>query len=308
VAHVPLAETLEAAAEQIAAQREPGQRQALRELLRREVRQQVVAKVTIEALAQHFTVAEIKALAEFNARPEARAIQRKLPAYTADVLRPLNAEINRVLAMTNAALAALRWNTRLLEINATVADDHLLAEYPFVNLGHRAVNILGVTSTCACISGVADATNYPPRQGGVVRLAFDFGPRVGLHAKYITVQTDDPSEPEVRLQVDVRIPEVIRIEPSFAYWQVGATPTASVHRISLLQPDCTVVGLVARLPVFHVQLTTNTPGHSYSLRVSPISCAQRASARVDVLVAVSSNVIRRFPLFVSVDTAKPTLP
>ncbi|TAN35955.1 MAG: DUF1573 domain-containing protein [Verrucomicrobia bacterium] len=308
MAHVPLADTLEATAEQIAAQREPAQRSALRELLRREVRQHVVAEATIAALARHFTVAEINALAEFNAKPEARSIQGKLPAYTVDVLRPLHAELERVLSVTNAANAALRWKTRLLEFNATVADDHLLAEFPFMNMGNRSVNILGVTSTCACVTGAADATNYPPRQGGVVRLAFDFGPRIGLQSKYILVRTDDPSEPEVRLQVDVQIPELVRIEPSFAYWQIGATPTASVHRVSLLQPDCTMTGIIVSNPIFRAQLITNTPGRSYAVRVSPTACTQRAFDRVELLVAVAPDVIRRFPVFVSVDVTKPPAP
>ncbi|MCX7008339.1 MAG: DUF1573 domain-containing protein, partial [Kiritimatiellaeota bacterium] len=227
---------------------------------------------------------------------------------TADIRQPLNAEINRVLAMTNAALASLRWNTRLLEFTATVADDHLQADYPFMNMGSRTVNLLSVTSTCACISGVADATNYPPHQGGVVRVEFVFGPRVGPQSKYVVVRTDDPSEPEVRLQMDVRIPEVIRIEPSFAYWQAGATPTASVHRLSLVQPGCTVVGLVASNSTFQTQLLTNSPGQCYELRVVPTSTTRRAFERLDVLVAVASNVTRRFPLFVAVDLAKPPVP
>lgn len=308
IQRVPAHVFSEAAMRQLASQREVSQREAFQRLLERELRMRVIEEATVRALVRHFTAEEIAALARFNSSPAGRSIQRKLSAYMADVLPPIQTEINRVLALTNAANAALRWNTRLLEFNATVANDHLVAEFPFMNMGARTVNILGVTSTCACVSGAANATNYPPRQGGVVRLAFDFGPRISAQSKYILVRTDDPSEPEVRLQVDVRIPEVVRIEPSFAYWQVGATPTASVHRINLLQPDCTVAGLVVTNPLFHAQLTTNTPGQSYAVRISPTTCTQRAFERVEVLVAVAPNVIRRFPLFVSVDVTKPSVP
>ena len=305
---VPTSTFTEAALRQLATRREPAQQKEFQRFLSGELRTRVIEDATVNALVRHFTAEEIAALAQFNSSPEGQSIQRKLSAYMADVLPPIQTEINRVLAMTNAANAALRWNTRLLEFSATVADDHLLAEFPFMNMGTHAVNILGVTSTCACVRGTANATHYPPRQGGVVRLAFDFGPRVGAQSKYILVRTDDPSEPEVRLQVDVQIPEVVRIEPSFAYWQIGTTPSTSMHRVSLLQPGCTVTGIIVSNPIFRVQLATNTPGRSYEVRVAPTACTQRAFDRAELLVAVAPNVIRRFPLFVSVDVTKPPSP
>jgi len=39
-----------------------------------------------DAMARHFTVAELDALAEFYARPVARSAMRKMGAYTADVM------------------------------------------------------------------------------------------------------------------------------------------------------------------------------------------------------------------------------
>lgn len=306
VAQVPLTQLLEATAEQLAAQREPAQRQALRDLLKREVRRDLLAEATCAALARHFTVAEIEALAAFNARPEAGAIQRKLPAYTADIARPLNAELGRVLALTNAALAALRWQTRVLAFRATAADEHLLAEFPFMNIGTRPVTILSVTSTCACISGRADATNYPPRHGGYILADFAFGPRTGAQVKTLTVRTDDPCEPEVRLQVEVQIPEVVRLEPTYAYWQIGCVPSPSAHRLTLLQPDCEVTGLLAGHPDFCAQLFTHEPGRSYTVQVSPSATTRRAFAQLELLVRMPGNHTRRFPLFAVVDVARPT--
>jgi hypothetical protein len=91
--------------------------------------------------------------------------------------------------------------------------------FAFVNRGERTVNILSITSTCAaCISGATDRTNYPPRHGGVVSVRFDFGMRTGPQSKAVLVQTDDPSEPQVRLQLDVHIPEIVRLEPTFSAW------------------------------------------------------------------------------------------
>jgi hypothetical protein len=39
-----------------------------------------------DAMARHFTVAELDALAEFYARPVAKSVMRKMGAYTADVM------------------------------------------------------------------------------------------------------------------------------------------------------------------------------------------------------------------------------
>lgn len=306
MAQVPLSDTLEAIAEQLAAQREPAQRQALRELLRREIRQELVARATTEALVRHFTVAEINALAEFNARPEARSIQLKMPAYTADVVPPLRAEISRVLTMTNAALAALQWGTRVREFQASLADEQLVTDFPFVNRSDRVVKILAVTTTCGCLSGAADAASYPPRHSGYVRVTFDFGTRVGPQSKYVTVLTDDPAEPQVRLQVEVQIPQVLRIEPPFAFWQIDSVPTTKTNHVIALQPGLHFEGVTNRNDVFTVEWYSTPQGGE--IWVTPKAVDARVADRLEVLVRVPSGVVRRFPVFVAVDPEKPPAP
>ncbi len=301
---VPSKLAVESIIHELSAQREVAQRDAFQRLLKRELRVHVIDEATIQSLTRHFTASEINTLTAFNSSPEGLSIQKKMGDYMAEALPPLSQEIARVLTMTNAALAQLQWKTRLLEGTAPVESENMTAEFNFVNRGTRPVSILALTSSCGCVAAMTSRTNYPPNFGGAVKVTFDFGPRVGAQSKYATVRTDDPCEPEVRLQMDVQIPEVIKIEPPFAYWPIGVTPTASVHRISVLQPDCTVVGLVASNPVFCAQLTTNTPNRSYEVRVTPTTCARRAVERLELLVAVSPTVTRRFPLFVAVDATK----
>jgi hypothetical protein len=301
---VPLDETLEGMARQLATQHEVNRREALVQLLKQEVRRPVLEEAITAALVRHFSVAEINALADFNARPEARGIQRKMPAYTADLMPGLQQEIVRVLSMTNAALAALQWPTRVRSFQATAADEQLVADFAFVNRGERTVNILAITSTCAaCISGVTDRTNIPPQHGGVVSVRFDFGMRTGPQSKAVLVQTDDPNEPQVRLQLDVHIPEVVRLEPTFSAWQVGAQPVTKTNRVTVLYPGARLEGITPTPPIFRADWYPITAARG-EICVTPTALTARAAGRLDVLVRVPPGVVRRFPLYLAIGSEK----
>lgn len=303
LALVPLDETLAEMAQQLAAQREPAQRAALVELLHREIRRPVLEAATLDMLVRHFTLAEIQALTAFNARPEARSIQRKLPAYTAALLPAIEVEIARVLSMTNAALAALQWPTRVRSFQATAADERISADFSFVNRSAHAVNILSITSTCACISGTTDRTNIPPNQAGVISVRFDFGMRTGMQSKSVLIQTDDPSEPHVHLQLEVDIPEVLRLTPAYSLWQVGANAITKTNHLALLYPGSQFEGLTCNQPLFRAtwQPTSATTGEIY---VTPESLTARTTGQVDLRVRVPPGVTRRFILYLAIDSEK----
>lgn len=303
VIRVPPSGFVDGAIKELTAQREPSQREAFQQLLKRELRERVIEETIVQALVKHFTVEEINALAEFNSSPQGLGVQRKLTDYMADVLPPVQQEISRVISMTNAATSQLRWHTRLIEANASIVDEALVGGFTFVNQGVRPVNILSVTSPCACMSGIADRTNYPPQQGGVVRVRFEFGPRVGLHSKYVTVHTDDPSEPSVRLQMDILIPEIAHVEPLFSRWIVGAPATTQVHRVTLLHAGTTVEGIECSNTVFRSEWQGKPSGNG-EVRVTPASTDRRTAGQLDILVRVATNVVRRIPVFLAISSDK----
>ncbi|MBA4388488.1 MAG: hypothetical protein C0404_10940 [Verrucomicrobia bacterium] len=303
VRRVPTSIAVDDAIRQLADKREASQRDEFRRLLKSELRPRVVEDATIQALARHFTAEEIDALARFNSSPEGRSIQQKLGGFMDDVMPPFQDEIARVLSLTNAALAQLRWDTRLFEGRASVEDEKLVVDFSFMNHGTRTVNILSVTSTCACVTGAADRTNYPPRHGGAVRVQFDFESRVGPQSKFVTVLTDDPSEPSVRLQVDVQIPEVVRIEPPFSIWDVGGQAAVQTSHVTLLQKGIKVEGVECSNILFRAEWRQSQSGGG-DICVTPADTSLRAAGYLDVLVRVSPTVVRRFPLFLSVTSEK----
>jgi hypothetical protein len=132
---------------------------------------------------------------------------------------------------------------------------------------------------------------------------FDFGPRIGKQSKYVIVQTDDPSEPQVRLQLDVDIPEIVRLAPPFSLWQVGEQPVPKTNQMALLYPGAQVEGIVVTNPAFRATWhpTSDTAGE---IRVTPTTLAAREAGRLDVLVRVPPGVVRRFPLYLAIGSEK----
>jgi len=296
------------AAEQLADREPPEQRAAVRRALQEQVRGEVIRAATRAALIRHFTAAEIRFLADFNGRPEGRAIQRKLGAYLADLLPPVQAELDRALARRHAGQGRLQWEMRQVDVRASIEDEELVVDFPFVNRGDAPVNIRSVGGdSCACLRGEADRVAYAPGETGRVRARFAFDGCIGRQSKFVLVRTDDPAEPEVRLDVDVDIPDVVRIEPSFSGWRVGDPPEPRTNRVRLLQPGIVVEGVECSNTLFQVEWRP-APDGGGAVRITPRATTLRAETRLDVRVRVSPRMVRRFPILLVIASEKLSSP
>ena len=278
---VPIRETLQEAVLQMAADRGVADTGAWARTVLSEVRIPVLEQATGDALARHFTAAEIRALAEFNARPEARGIQRKMPAYLADVSPVIGAELARVLSMTNAAMACLRWATRLQSFKAAIGDDRIVAFYPFMNRGPDTVTITNVQTSCGCAAAKLTQTTYRPGEGGGLEMTYVFEDRVGPQTAVIRVGTDDPREPVAELRAEIDIPLVATVDPLVALWRVGEA--AAARRIEVRPGPGRAFDIAswkAGGDLFECRLAASDPGRGGAFEVRP---RHTASVTGDVL-------------------------
>jgi hypothetical protein len=72
-------------------------REQARALVREHFRYGELMKVALQALAKNFTTKELNAMADFYGSAEGRSVIAKYPAYLADVMPSLVAEVERAL-------------------------------------------------------------------------------------------------------------------------------------------------------------------------------------------------------------------
>jgi len=74
------------------------QREECIALMRRLVDNERLERLIVDALARHYTLAELQAMEKFYGSPEGRSIQTKLTGYLTDVMTIFQSEVMRILA------------------------------------------------------------------------------------------------------------------------------------------------------------------------------------------------------------------
>ncbi|MDD4350023.1 MAG: DUF1573 domain-containing protein [Opitutales bacterium] len=115
----------------------------------------------------------------------------------------------------------LQWEKTHLSLKARPGEDILQAEYAFSVTGNP-VTILRTEATCGCTTAKLAKDRYLPGETGVIEVLFDTRNRMGVQRKSVFVETDDPDSPKSELVLEVYIPQILRMDPRFVYWDKNA--------------------------------------------------------------------------------------
>lgn len=93
------------AAEQMAMNFDPSQRQAFKDLITKHLDIEALTKTMKDTMVRHFTADELKALADFYGSVEGKSSMKKFGAYMADVMPSVKAEMVKAIAKANREVA-----------------------------------------------------------------------------------------------------------------------------------------------------------------------------------------------------------
>ena len=123
-------------------------------------------------------------------------------------------------SLARPAHAQLVWAANRAE--ATVEPDatERVASFriEFRNGGTSTVNVTSVTSSCKCSQAKTDQTAYAPGEKGVLTATMDVTGKVGSHEKEITVGTDAPLAPPIKLSLKAIIQPRVEVVPAEVDW------------------------------------------------------------------------------------------
>lgn len=179
-----------------------------------------------------------------------------------------------VTLTTPQARAELAWKQQAADLRADAKSTVLEARFPFTNTGKTPVEITSVESSCGCTAVTLEKRHYEPRESGEIVARYTVGTQTGAQKKTVQVETNDGREPTI-LTLNIEIPEILRIQPSFVQWKHGEAAAPKIITLEMLQ-DTPVKDLSVQSSAagFLTALKPLVPGRKYELTVRPRSTDQ----------------------------------
>lgn len=129
-----------------------------------------------------------------------------------------------VFALAASVHAELSLDVPVIELKPKPEDEEVETTFKFRNKGDKTVKILGLESACSCLSATLDKAEYKPGEVGTGHASFKVSTFVGKHEKFVTVNTDDPKQPDWPINFILDVPAVVDIKPKNLQWWIGDVP------------------------------------------------------------------------------------
>jgi Protein of unknown function (DUF1573) len=166
--------------------------------------------------------------------------------------------------------------------------------YPFKNDGKEPVSILKVEPSCGCMSPNNITGVYVPGEGGVLKIRYHVGDKLGTVVEGVAVHTSDPADETINLRLTVAISVSFHIEPGFLSWGVGEPAEArEVYLFDLSETGVKPVLVYSPDDNFTVTILPQPEQHRYALRVTPLSTESEGATNIYVDVDLGGGRIRK---------------
>jgi rhodanese-related sulfurtransferase len=184
----------------------------------------------------------------------------------------IDEEMVRILTSLELNKTHLLWSTRIHEFQADFGDERIIADYEFANTGQKSVEITSVSTSCGCTTVKLDKVIYEPGEKGKITAIFNFNDRIGLQSELIKVETMEPEEQTIFLELRVMIPESLQIKPRFLYWNADEKIHSKSIELSIPADSNTqILGVETDTDSFHVQMNMDESSGNFIIQVNPIS-------------------------------------
>lgn len=176
------------------------------------------------------------------------------------------------LAATPQAWAGLEFEKPVQAAEVKISDAEIATKFAFRVTGDKPVKITDIRTFCSCVRAqtLDGKMVFQPGERGVIDTAFEVGGFEGELKKEVVVTTDDATQPESRLVLEVKIPAMFEITPAQLIWQVGETAAAKTVRIKVVGTDIVkVTAAVSSRESMMTALREVTAGKEYEVDVTP---------------------------------------
>ena len=176
--------------------------------------------------------------------------------------RPTKALLGALfLCISTGAQAQLAWEKTELELNPPPGAESAVATFKYENKGAKPIHINNVRTSCGCTTAALAKNDVAPGEKGEIVATLKTGDRVGLQQKTVTVETDDPKQPQTVLTLKATIVQLLELQPAFVSWQANEDP----------KPKTIVAKAGKGVTIKNLEVASSTP--DFTTKVEPGSTA-----------------------------------
>ena len=186
----------------------------------------------------------------------------------------MRAILRIVLVLAGIALharAGLEFATERLVLDTAPDAELADADFTFTNKGPDSVKITNVMSSCQCLTAEAPEGEIKPGAQGKVHSVFKVGAFSGTVEKQLVVRYEEDGRVlDKVLTVVVKVPELIRIEPTTLKWGVGGEAKEQTFRVLMLaEAPINLMTVSCSRKEFDFTVEKVKEGREYLVKVKP---------------------------------------
>ncbi len=179
------------------------------------------------------------------------------------------------------------------EFGKVSAGEVVRADFTFTNVGTAPLEITQVRPTCGCTTAGSWERRIEPGKTGTIPLQVNTANFAGPVVKYVTVVCNDPSQPNVMLQIKGTIWKPIDVTPTFVVFNVvGDAQTNDSRTVKIVNNTdgpLAISDIHSSNPSFRAELKTNQPGKEYEVQITTVPPLASGTVQGQVTARTSST-------------------
>lgn len=142
-------------------------------------------------------------------------------------------------------------------------------QYVVTNGGDAPLAITRVKASCGCTAVKSSASSIPPGESATIDARFTLRGRRGKQHKTITVESNDPATPRMRLSLKGDIVVEVALEPRYLNFRQMHKDNVVTQKVALvsLRPDIRIINVKAGSPAY--EATIDPDGRGLTVRTVP---------------------------------------
>jgi hypothetical protein len=199
------------------------------------------------------------------------------------------------LCISTVGQAQLAWEKSEIELNPPPGADSTVATFKYENKGTKPIHINAVRTSCGCTTAAMAKNDVAPGEKGEVVATLKVGDHAGLLQKTVTVETDDPKQPQTILTLKATVVQFLELQPAFVFWQANEDPKPKTI-LAKAGKGVTIKSLevASSTPDFTTKVESGSTAGEFRIIVVPRETGHQATANLTIKPDSSAGTAKVF--------------
>ncbi len=216
--------------------------------------------------------------------------------------------LSLILLLSSVAVSVwgapdLQFEQKLHDFGELNQGEKVVYHFKFKNAGDELLKIEKVASTCGCAAALATTDELEPGESGEIKVTFKSAGYVGAVSKWISVHTNDPDEPAVRLRISCIVVVDILVRPAslnLGKVQIGESASAQLTLLPMKLDELEVKKVETSSDHLTYEVSDYTENQKNGLQIEVILDGEMQLGKFSEVLRIQTNSMTQPLISVSV--------